>query len=213
MGQFTAYVLDTYVAPGLSGFTSADIPDLRPEFEQAEHWLSTHFLNTVFRGRFDEGVQRQMLGLLRRAHCGFRSYHRARDRTLTFLGRLAAGDQPLMLYWDAVSEWEVFVLELQMATELYRSLTDWEQVFASGDGSPEQRLYDAANTVKHAGGKLSSGTCRPEDTLPLWVLGDGIHCLHDLRISYEEAAGALRQISEVANKLQDPVSFVTGATG
>ncbi len=41
-------LLDKYIAPEISKFVSADIPDLTGLFPQSEYWLTNHFLNTVF---------------------------------------------------------------------------------------------------------------------------------------------------------------------
>jgi len=200
--QVSSHVLNTHVAPGLGGFKDADIPDLRPEYEQAEHWLANHFLSSVLRGCFEEGIRQLVLGVVGRAYYGFSEYHLARDATLRFLGRLAEGAQPLQLYWDALHHWEGFVLEVQMATALQRKLLDGRRLFDDGDGTPLQRLYAAANKVKHAGEVLAEGT------VPLWVLADGLHAVGGIVVGYGETADVLRDVANTADRLQDPLSFM-----
>ena len=203
---FSVHVLDTYVAPGLSGFADADILDLRGEFSQAEHWQANYHLNSLLRGSFTDGFRQLALGFIRRVQYAFAAYHAARDATLDYLSRTANGEQPLRLYWTAVHEWEAFVLDMQMATILYRKLADNTVVFEKGDGSSAQQLYDAANDVKHPNERLVEGT------LPLWVLADGLHTVSDILVGYGDAAEMLRQMAHIAAKLQDPQTLMSDAT-
>jgi len=55
--SYKTTLLDTAVAPGIRGFSAAKIPDLTELFPQAEHWLANHFLNTILRGKFKEGMR------------------------------------------------------------------------------------------------------------------------------------------------------------
>jgi hypothetical protein len=45
MVQWNPEILDKLIAPGVSRFTDARVPDVGREFPEAEHWLANHFLN------------------------------------------------------------------------------------------------------------------------------------------------------------------------
>jgi hypothetical protein len=51
MGKFSDVVLDDFIAPGVSTFHSAEIPDMSARDPESSHWVADHFLNSVFRGR------------------------------------------------------------------------------------------------------------------------------------------------------------------
>lgn len=199
------------IAPGLASFSRAEIPDLTTEFPQAPHWIPNYFLNTIFRGRFVDRVRQAVLGYLRRADRAFRAYHDARRRTVEYVTTFEPGRPKLRLYYDAVADWENFTLQVQMATDLYVFISN-SRAFEPGDGSPEQRLYDLANVVKHFRGHLSSRKFSREDVLPLWIDSEGLRSFK-LTVTYQEAAGLLRDVSSLANLLQDPRSIVEDTGG
>ena len=45
--NYAAAVRDKYIAPGVSAFTSADIPDMSEYAKESEHWVANLFLNSV----------------------------------------------------------------------------------------------------------------------------------------------------------------------
>lgn len=47
MTSWSSTLLDTVVAPGVSKFCVAEIPDLTGLFPHAQHWLTNHFLNFI----------------------------------------------------------------------------------------------------------------------------------------------------------------------
>jgi hypothetical protein len=89
--QWSEAILDKYVAPGITVFTSADIPDLQPEFLEWRHWIANYFLNNVLRGAFREPWRQYALNFIRRAQASFKFYHLAREATLNYL----ADNEPL----------------------------------------------------------------------------------------------------------------------
>jgi hypothetical protein len=48
--RWSANAMDKYIAPELSAFTSASIPDMAQFDAEQEHWLGNHLLNSVLRG-------------------------------------------------------------------------------------------------------------------------------------------------------------------
>lgn len=112
------------------------------------------------------------------------------------------GRPKLRDYYDVLNAWESFVLQAQMATDLYLYIAK-EVAFEAGDGSPEQRLYELGNAVKHFRGHLNSKRFTSTDILPLWIDSGGLRSF-DIPVRYDEAAGVLRNLASLADMLQDP---------
>ena len=207
MTQWSSSVTDLFVAPGVIDFRSADIPDLASQFPDAAHWVADHFLNSVLRGAFRNGMRQLAMGFLRRSRNGFRFYHEARSSTLSYLAELRPGTQPLSRYFDAVDGWENFVLQIQMAMDLYRRMPGTEEVFRKGDGSAENRLYRMANMVKHPGRASPDGNVTPGECFPLWLSNHGLHST-DVAVTFVEAGSMLGDVARFAELLRDPVASV-----
>jgi hypothetical protein len=108
-------------------------------------------------------------------------------------------------YYAAVNEWESFALQTQMAIDLYTYISS-SKAFEPGDGSPEQRLYDTANAVKHLRGRVASQQFREEDILPLWINRDGIRSF-EFNLTFDEATSVLRDVASFADMLQNPAGM------
>jgi hypothetical protein len=205
-GRWSSAILNEYIAPGVSTFTAAEVPDLTDRHSQAPHWLANHFLNSVLRAAYGPGFRQAALGYLRRAHHAFRSYHDARRLTLAFVQGHEPGVPRLREYYDAVAAWETFVLQCSMAYDLFRWLNQGQGAFEKGDGSKEQRLYRMANQIKHVPSCIDSGQCTANDTIPLWLTNEGLNSF-GLSVSFAEAGELLSDLARVADDLQDPLKF------
>ncbi|MEA2163347.1 MAG: hypothetical protein QOK37_1474 [Thermoanaerobaculia bacterium] len=204
-------VLNEYLAPGYTELSEVDIPDLRSEFEQAEHWLANHFLNSVLRGRYREGARHLALAYLRRTSGAFDAYHRARKLTLEFLDLRKAGKQPVRGYYVMIDAWESCFLQAGMAVDLFRAMIDGEKLFEKNDGSAQERAYTIANQIKHAASCVASGHVTKTDTVSLIVQNRGLSS-YAVAITFHELAEILRDFSRVADRLQDPLSFVSASS-
>jgi hypothetical protein len=204
--QWNPKILSKFIAPNISEFTSADIPDLTDRFPQAAYWVINHFLNSSLRASFKDQWRQVVMAYIRRAHNAFSAYHEARNRTSAYL----AGNQPdnpsVGRYFDAVSSWENFTLQISMAIDLFRWLNQGQGAFQKNDGSKEQRLYEIANLVKHTASAVTSGQCGEADTVPLWLTNDGLHSF-GLFVTYAEAFEILIDVSALADDYQDPYSL------
>jgi len=101
--QFNTELLDKFIAPGISTFTSAEIPVLTSDFPQAPYWLVNHFLNNFTANSFKDGVRQVVIGYLRRVHHAFTTYHSARDSTLTYLDRNRPDYPKVRTYYDTIA--------------------------------------------------------------------------------------------------------------
>jgi hypothetical protein len=208
MLQFNPEILDRNVAPGISKFTNADIPDLRAEFPQASHWLSNHYLNTLLGPNYAGSFRQYAVSMLFRAQAQFDLYHRAREQTAIYLEKSPTHNPAVREYYQAVNLWETCLLNYQMFIDLYTKAVV-KKAFEPADGSEEQRAYDLANSVKHWGGFINSQRRKEEHNIPLWLSNDGLHS-HEGNLSYQELAAITREVAKTGDQLENP-SAANGA--
>src|SRR5688572_10817549 len=151
MVQYHPEVLNRNIAPGIAEFATAEIPDLRSQFPDSEHWLTQHFLSTLFGPTYKGRFRQHFATLLARAQAQFALYHAARDITLDYLGSSKPHSPAIRKYYQAVFLWESCFVNLQMFVDSFTKSTG-SRAFAKGDGSQDQRAYDVANAIKHWAG-------------------------------------------------------------
>ena len=199
-------IINTRIAPNISNFNSANIPELTNKFSQAKHWLTNHFLNSVLRDGFKPPNKQVVISYLRRAQNSFLEYHIARSATYEYLEKNDPLNPNLMKYYEAITHWEYFILQYAMAIDLFNWLNLGEKAFAKNDGSKDQRLYDMANAIKHLPSDITSGQCKEEHSIPLWIENNGLKSFQ-YAITFVEVSEALRELSTIADELHDPKTF------
>ena len=207
--SYNTDLLNRHLAPGISEFTSSDAPDITAAHPEAPHWLANHFLNSVFRGTFKNKYRQYAVNQLFRAQVAFADYHEARSLTSAYLSSGKPDSPAIRAYFRAVARWESCLLNLQIfidvMNKMKKDLKD-EPVFKEGDGTPEERAYCIANTVKHFGSDIFAERHAEEDTVPLWLTNAGLKTrTHE--ISYADLAKLVSEVASAANELQDPKSF------
>lgn len=205
--QYSAELLNRFVAPDVTKLTTVDIPDLRAAFPDAEHWVAHHFLNSALRGHFQSGARQVVLGFIRRAQHGFQAYHDARDLTLAYLERSQPFNPSVTRLYAALARWEEFVLHASIGMDLFLWVTGGRGAFRKNDGSKEFRLYTIANQVKHLRTFVDSGQCSADDTVPLWLTNDGLASF-GVTTTFSETSEVLKDLATAAEQLQDPKGFV-----
>jgi hypothetical protein len=229
--RWSPELLDSHIAPGISSFTQASIPDIAGRFPQGEYWTSNHFLNNVLRGSFPERTRQFVLGFLRRAHLVHTAYLDARRLTLDYLEGNDLHNPSIAGYYNAIARWEQFAIEASITLEIWKWFSDDQGVFTGKDamkkfcnwmsddqgvltgkdGPKEYRLYRIANKVKHVGDDIHKGAYTVDLTLPLtvslWLSNAGLNSI-ETSVSYDEASKFVVDIAETADQLQDPVSTI-----
>lgn len=202
-------LLDRYVAPGISSFTSCDAPDISSKHPEAPHWLANHFLNSVFRGTYNNRFRQYAANQLYRAQVAFADYHEARSATQDFLRSGNPHNPTIRSYFQALSRWESCLLNLQIFVDVMnrmkKELGD-DPVFKENDGTPEQRAYGIANTIKHFGADIAAGRHQERDTVPMWLTSCGL-VTNTHELTYRELATLVSEVATAADELQDPLSF------
>jgi hypothetical protein len=108
---WTTYVTDKFIAPELSKFTSATLPDLSAIDKEQEHWLANYILNSILRVNVPSPDRQRYFNFLRRSHSAFEEYAAARDLTLKYL----ADRERQLGYLKAMGHWEALIAYLWQA--------------------------------------------------------------------------------------------------
>jgi hypothetical protein len=197
--QFGAQILDTFLAPGISSFNEVNVPDLTGECPQADHWISNLFLNSLFGPRYNETWKQAAVTFLFRTQTALRAYTAARARTLTCVENFQPGRPASKSYFEAVSQWEVVLLNIQIVLDLFFTIMDPQAV----ETDDAKRIRRAANRVKHFAEDIEQKKNSADLTLPMWLGKDGL-ITRTAEVSYEEIAENLREMAKAADLLQDP---------
>lgn len=196
---FSAEVLEAHIAPGVSAFTLAEIPDMTAWSTQSSHWIANFFLNSVFNGSFAPPMNAYAYNFLRRAQYAFSEHELARLSTLAFI---VGGSQSVSKYADALFHWECFLGQAWHGFSIL--LKAWKgKSFEKNDGSLEQRLNTMYNTMKHVESRIDSGQMLSEATVPVWLDNKGLCSVHT-NLTYAETAEILKEIAKYADALSDP---------
>jgi len=199
MIQYSAKILDENIAPGVSTFTVAEIPDMSAHAPESKFWIANYFLNCTYNARFSPPMHSYAFNFLRRCVCAFKEHEHARARTLEFL---AGGGQSPSHYIMALFHWETFLGQCWHAYALL--IAAWGgQAFQKNDGSLEQRLNSLYNQMKHVESRIDNGQLIPGATVPVWLENDGLRSI-DTRLSFSETADVLKDLAKYADALMDP---------
>ncbi len=198
MTRFAKHILDKFLAPYVSNFRSAEIPEMSDE---SSSWLSKYFLNSVLRGSYADPFRQFVFNFLRRVEGAHVSHQCARSATAEFLH---GSRQSMSRYMEAIFHWEAFLAQSWMAYALTENLNGTPP-FRKGDGSVEQRVNLLYNRSKHSDTAIEAGQLPPEGTVPVWMEDDGLHGV-DVMLRWEETGEVLRDLSNFANMLEDPIT-------
>jgi hypothetical protein len=197
--QFSTTILDTHIAPGVSAFTLAEIPDMTTWSKESSHWIANFFLNSAFSGSFAPPMNAYAYNFLRRAQYAFSEHELARRSTLAFI---AGGGQSPSGYADALFHWECFLGQSWHGFSIL--ITAWDgKAFEKSDGSLEQRLNALYNQMKHVESRIDNAQMIAGATVPVWLENEGLRSL-DTNLTYLETAEVLKEIAKYADALSNP---------
>jgi hypothetical protein len=197
---FPAYALDKFVAPDISKFTKASIPDMSDTSKEQEYWVRNFILNTLLRVTIDERTRQTLFNFLRQVESAFREYGLARERTLAYLQNAEA----ITAYLAAIGHWEVY---LSHAYQAYCLLARGQKIlFVQGDGSVLERLNLLYNRSKHMDSAIENGQLPAESTLAIWLKNDGVRSI-DSALTFAEIADILRDLAMWSDAAQDPLTM------
>jgi len=197
--QFSSAVLDTHIAPGVSIFTAADIPDMSSWSKESSHWIANYFLNSALGVSFSPPMNAYAYNFIRRAQYAFSEHALARGSTLAFI---AHGGHSPRNFADVLFHWECF---LGQAWHAYGILiTAWKgKAFEKNDGSVEQRLNALYNQMKHVESRIDNAQIIPGATVPVWLENQGLRSI-DTNLTFSETGEVLKELARYADALSNP---------
>jgi hypothetical protein len=203
--RFSDHAKDRFIAPGVSSFESADIPDMSAYDPQSRHWVSNHFLNSLLRAPYNAPHNAYAYNFMRRAEAAFSEHAEARLATLAFL---EDGQSPSR-YARAILHWEVFLSQCWHGYLLLLGFFGEKKVFEKGNASTEERLHGLYNAMKHVESRIDNaelGQMVKGATVPVWLTNHGIEST-DAFLTYTETGGILRDLAKWASILEDPLQM------
>jgi hypothetical protein len=212
MISWNTNILERHIAPEIGSFTEANIPDLRAEYDQANHWLTNHFLNNALRSSFKPPVKQYIQNYIFRAEVLFRLYHEALDSTHEYLENNEPTNPKVSKYYKAISIWETVFLNWAVAFDLVVKLSGNNKLFIKGEASEEERAHEIQNEIKHCGGSIFGGHWTEESTIPIWLTNTGISS-HNYKITFEEISDLVIEVARFASEIQDPKTFAESNKG
>lgn len=198
----SSYAKDTYLAPYMSRFTSADIPDMSQFADESARWLETFALLTMFGLNLPTQTRQAMFNFLRRAEAAYRAYEDARIETTQFVSDGGA----LITYARAMSYWETFLSQAWQGYALVGQLFG-QRAFEKADGSVAQRLHALYNQTKHVESMIADGRMPENGTMSVWLTNGGLQG-HAEALSYDETSEIVRNIVLWARQFRDPAAMV-----
>ena len=207
--SYSTALLDRFLAPGISAFTSCDAPDITEAHPVAPLWLANHFLNSTFRGTFKNKYRQYAVNQIFRAQVAFAGHHEARSLAAEYLAKVKPDNPASRAYFRALARWESCLLNLRIFIDVMNKMKKDlknEPVFIEGDGTPDQRAYALANTVKHFGSDIFADRHAETDRIPLWLTNTGLKT-RTQEVTYLELTTLVSEVATAANELQDPRLF------
>jgi hypothetical protein len=117
MFRFTAHVTDTYLAPEISEFDRAEIPDMSATQPESLDWMSNYVRSSVLRGAAPSPQSENRFSFLRRATIVYSEHGLARQATLAYL---ESEEQSFGKYFMAIHHWDQFLTAAWHALEALR---------------------------------------------------------------------------------------------
>jgi hypothetical protein len=195
-------LFDELVAPGMSAFTAAKIPEIAPRHPEAEHWLANYTLNAMLRGRFRRPADQYAFNALRRISTAYEEYAIAASRTGEYLAVRNDAHPAVRTYLSALRHWESCLAAAWQALSTFHHWTG-QRSHEPDDRTAEQRVNALHNASKHAEGMIRRGQMPKSGPLAMWLTNDGLRS-KDQRLSWLELAEVLDELGSFADLVQDP---------
>lgn len=196
------FVTDKFIAPEMSQFTSAKLPDLSAIDSEQEFWLANYILNSILRVNIQSPERQRLFNFLRRSHSAFEEYAAARELTLTYL----ANPEGKLSYLKAMGHWEALLGYMWQAFRLILP-GKFGKLYEKGEESFFERLNSLYNMSKHADGAILDGKYFEDSPLCVWLTNDGLKSTDEL-LTFEEIVETLTQLAHLAAAVQDPLTMI-----
>ena len=197
--QWSDSARDSYIAPEMSIFTRASIPDLSGQAGAQTSHQAVFILNTAIGGGVTVQGKQLLFNAIRRTHSAFESYERARQRTIRHLD---APQERVLEYVQAIDAWEATLGHSWQAARLVAAAAGIKW-YEKGDGSKFERLNGLHNTAKHADDLILNHALHDESPIGVWLNNSGLQSLTQ-RLTFGELAEVLTLLGDFSKIACDP---------
>lgn len=190
--------MDRFVAPEISTFTLATIPDMSSDDPEHCHWLEHFVLNSMNRVNYPYPDYQYLFNYIGKTEIAFAVYSLARAESLAYIQ-----DRRIQNYMTAIGHWEGFLAQSWQALYL---LVRGQKLFSNSDGSDFQRLNLLYNLTKHLDSVIGRREIPEGTTLAVWLKNDGLHSRAG-SLTFDEMAEILKGLGRYASALKDPLTM------
>ena len=190
--QPSDYMLDNYVARGLSKLTVCGVKELAID----KNFVNTFILNSVFRERIPKDIRAYIFNFLRRTEGALAAYREARSSLIEYLETPRNVISP---YFRALLHFEVCISQCYQGHELLATATKLK-IFEKGQGALEERLHTLYIDSKHMAQMIDGGYIPGDAPAPIWITNFGLETKRAM-ISYDELREFLLSMGRYAEKL------------
>jgi DNA-directed RNA polymerase subunit RPC12/RpoP len=190
--QMTNYTLDNFIAYKLSELTKCEAPNLSDD----STWLNSFILNSIFRVKLPSDKRAYVFNFLRRTEGASFAY---RSAILEINEYLNTPENTISPYFKALSQIEVCISQCYQGYELL-SRASGEPIYASGDGSSEERLQIVYVDSKHMDRMIHGGKLPESATSGIWITNNGIESARG-KLSFQELHDILIHMHTLAENL------------
>ena len=198
--QFSKDLLESYFAPGIDDCRPKIHRDLSAEIAD-NSWLTNHLLNSIYGRKFGEAWRARFVVLAFRNSTALAAYERARLSCQAFIDKSVDGHPATRFYFDAIANWEMAILNLHHAVDVFRKL---EGVSFEGD-TDSANFREIANRIKHCAEDIQGGK-HGELTIPMWMTNNGLKT-RTAEVSFEALAESIVSIAKILDELQNPTAL------
>ena len=198
--QFSKELLERYFAPGIDDCRPKIRRDLSTEIAD-NGWLQNHFLNSIYGHKLGEDWRARFVVLAFRNSAALTAYERARLSSQTFIDKSVDGHPATKAYFDAISNWEMAILNLHHAIDIFRQL---EGVSFEED-TDSANLREIANRIKHCAEDIQ-GRKHGELTIPMSMTDTGLKT-RTTEVSFDSLAESIVSFAKVLEELQNPTTL------
>ena len=200
--QFSKELLEQYFAPGIDRCRPSGLRDLSGEIADRS-WAQNHFLNSICGSRFNEEWRSRVVVLAFRVRAGFDAYDRARLDCEAFVKNSIEGHPATRQYFSAIAQWEMVVLNLHHAIDIFRQL-EGKELFEEANGVAN--LREVANRIKHCAEDIETGLHKGL-TIPMWMTDTGLKT-RTAELNFGELIDNLVAMARIVGELQNPSELV-----
>jgi hypothetical protein len=186
----TLHGYDEFVSNNFSNLKTPKIESINSNFD-IDNYIPNIVLSQIFNYKFKDEIYPLLFGLLRKVRLITSSYNSFSAK----LQQFSITKRSLNLYFDILNEIENTLLVCGQIIDLLKNIVG-KDYFDKNDGSPEERIYNLHNQVKHSVEELKKNS-----QLQVLKLDDSGIYTTKYRVEYSELHDFIIRQNELIQKI------------